>query len=317
MAKSAQDRRVYTPSTHGAVRDRRPGHSSYRTVCGVDRPHHPARPGGQRRGPGRPAVVSDAELVCWPWPKSCCAITTNTTGCGPHLPGRAPVSQAAVPARLQPPAARGRRPDGRRAQVAGRHTPATAELLRLLDGTRCLWPLADHRQAFQPCRLGRLRPRHLHPCCYWGSRLLLLTTPDGTVTGFGLANPKQLGERQAVVAMLGGWRPTGRHLARCWWATRALPAATSRPPWPSWSLAWCARPAPTSPMLRLPQLAATADRGDHLDPQAPAGSGPSRRPHPGRAVGAGGAAPARLNAAIWFNWQIGAPTKRSLVAYDH
>ena len=24
----------------------------------------PARPGGQRRGPGRPAVVSDAELVC-------------------------------------------------------------------------------------------------------------------------------------------------------------------------------------------------------------------------------------------------------------
>ena len=24
-----------------------------------------------------------------------------------------------------------------------------------------------------------------------------------------------------------------------------------------------------------------------------------------------------LNAAIWFNWQIGAPTKRSLIAYDH
>jgi hypothetical protein len=24
-----------------------------------------------------------------------------------------------------------------------------------------------------------------------------------------------------------------------------------------------------------------------------------------------------LNTAIWFNWQIGAPTKRSLIAYDH
>jgi hypothetical protein len=24
-----------------------------------------------------------------------------------------------------------------------------------------------------------------------------------------------------------------------------------------------------------------------------------------------------LNAAIWFNWQISAPVKRSLVAYDH
>ena len=83
---------------------------------------------------GRPWSATPSWSV-WPWPKSCCAITTNTTGCGPHLPGRAPVSQAAVPARLQPPAARGRRPDGRRAQVAGRHTPATAELLRLLDGT--------------------------------------------------------------------------------------------------------------------------------------------------------------------------------------
>jgi hypothetical protein len=35
------DRRAYTPSTHGAVRDRRPGHSSHRTLRGVDRPHHP------------------------------------------------------------------------------------------------------------------------------------------------------------------------------------------------------------------------------------------------------------------------------------
>ena len=24
-----------------------------------------------------------------------------------------------------------------------------------------------------------------------------------------------------------------------------------------------------------------------------------------------------LNAAIWFNWQIGAPVQRSLIAYDH
>jgi hypothetical protein len=47
--------------------------------------------------------------------------------------------------------------------------------------------------------------------------------------------------------------------------------------------------------------------------------GPGRpgRPRPRRAVGPCRAAPARLNAAIWFNWQIGAPVKRSLVAYDH
>src|SRR4029453_13920225 len=41
-----------------------------------------------------------------------------------------------------------------------------------------------------------------HHCCYWGSRLLLVTTPEGTVTGFGLANPKLLGERDTVLAML-------------------------------------------------------------------------------------------------------------------
>jgi len=27
--------------------------------------------------------------------------------------------------------------------------------------------------------------------------------------------------------------------------------------------------------------------------------------------------PAATNAAIWFNWQIDAPVKRSLIAYDH
>jgi hypothetical protein len=41
MPKSAQNRRAYTPSTQGAVRDRRPGHSSCRTLRRIDRPDHP------------------------------------------------------------------------------------------------------------------------------------------------------------------------------------------------------------------------------------------------------------------------------------
>ena len=28
-------------------------------------------------------------------------------------------------------------------------------------------------------------------------------------------------------------------------------------------------------------------------------------------------APQALNACIWHNWMIGAPVKRSLIAYDH
>jgi hypothetical protein len=35
-----------------------------------------------------------------------------------------------------------------------------------------------------------------HHCFYWGSRLLLVTTCEGTVTSFGLANPKLYGERK-------------------------------------------------------------------------------------------------------------------------
>ena len=53
--------------------------------------------------------------------------------------------------------------------------------------------------------------------------------------------------------------------------------------------------------------------------------GPHRN---GEMRGYGGRAPAglwarivqrllALNAVIWFNWQIGAPVKRSLIAYDH
>jgi hypothetical protein len=47
----------------GAFSDRRPGHSSDRTVRGTDRPDHPRR-GFTRSGPGQPPEVTDAELVC-------------------------------------------------------------------------------------------------------------------------------------------------------------------------------------------------------------------------------------------------------------
>ena len=58
-------------------------------------------------------------------------------------------------------------------------------------------------------------------------------------------------------------------------------------------------------------------RVDHLDAQAPARPGPARRPHP---LGLWVRVVQRLlalNAVIWFNWQLGAPVKRSLIAYDH
>jgi hypothetical protein len=37
---------------------------------------------------------------------------------------------------------------------------------------------------------------------YWGPKLLIICTCDGTVTGFGLANPKLYGEREQARQIL-------------------------------------------------------------------------------------------------------------------
>jgi hypothetical protein len=136
MAKSAQDRRVYTPSTSGAVCDRRPGHSSYRTVGGVDRPDHPGTTGRRGGGPGRHPDVTDAELICLAvahvllryndehhWLR---AAPSRVGHLFPRL-----LSQPAYNHRLR---ASAELMEAARRWLAG-HTPATSELLRLLDGT--------------------------------------------------------------------------------------------------------------------------------------------------------------------------------------
>jgi hypothetical protein len=90
------------------------------------------------------------------------------------------------------------------------HTPATAELLRLLDAT----PV--------PCGQSAVTARRSdlfgwagygycpsHSRWYWGSKLMLICTCEGTVTGFGLANPKLYGERDQARQMLKD-RPANR-----------------------------------------------------------------------------------------------------------
>jgi hypothetical protein len=198
-------------------------------------------------------------------------------------------------------------------------TPASAERLRLLDGTPV--PCGRSRTTAKRSDLagwagyGRDASHH---CFYWGARLLVLATPEGTVTGFGLANPKLTGERQAVVGMLGG-----------------VPAN---------------RPAPGTLLVGdkgfaggdfqafLAGLELTLVRPARAD-EPDSGSFPNWLRQRVEAIiwtlkhqlgldRHGGRLPAglwarvvqrllALNAAIWFNWQIAAPVKRSLVAYDH
>jgi len=200
------------------------------------------------------------------------------------------------------------------------HTPATAELLRLMDAT----PV--------PCGASAVTARRSdlfgwagygycpsHSRWYWGSKLMLICTCEGTVTGFGLANPKLYGERDQARQMLSD-RPGNR-------------------------------PAPGTAIVTDKGLAGEdtetffAGPGLGLDLIRPARKDENARYFPNwlrQRVEAiiwtlknqlglerhGGRVPAglwarvvqrllALNAVIWFNWQIGAPVKRSLIAYDH
>jgi len=280
----------------------------------------PTRLNGRRAGPGRPPTVTDAELVCLAvaqvllryhdehhWLR---AAPSRVGHLFPRL-----LSQPAYNRRLRQVA------DLMEAALRwlADHTPATSERLRLLDGT----PVVCGRSRTTATRSGLAGWAGYghdtsHHCFYWGARLLLVCTPEGTVTGFGLANPKLVGERQAVLAMLGGVpanRPAPGTLLVAdkgfaggdfQTALAGLdlvilrPARTDEPEgggFPNWL------------RQRVEAVIWTLKHQLGLD-------------RPGGRIPAGLWARVvqrllALNTAIWFNWQIGAPVKRSLIAYDH
>ena len=280
----------------------------------------PTRPGGQRRGPGRPPAVTDAELVCLAVAQVLLRYNDEH-----HWLRAAPARVGHLFPRLLSQPAYNRR----LRQVAwlmeaalrwlAEATPASAELLRLLDGTPV--PCGRSRTTAKRSDLaswagyGRDTSHH---CFYWGTQLLLVTTPEGTVTGFGLANPKLTGERQAVVGMLGAVpanRPAPGTLLvgdkgfaggdfQAFLADLDLalvrPARADEPDpgtFPNWL------------RQRIEAIIWTLKHQLGLDR------------HGGRiSTGLWARVVQRLlalNTAIWFNWQLGAPVKRSLIAYDH
>jgi hypothetical protein len=157
----------------------------------------PAR-GFTRRGPGGRPEVTDAELVCiavaqvllrfdderhWLraapklighlFPRLLRQSEYNT-----RLKAAAPLMEAAL-------------------RWLADATPGIAELVRLMDAipVPCGQSVITARRSNLYGYAGYgYCPSHSR--WYWGSKLLLICTCDGTVTGFGLANPKLLGERQ-------------------------------------------------------------------------------------------------------------------------
>jgi hypothetical protein len=277
--------------------------------------------GFTRHGPGKPPQVTDAELICLSvaqvllrfdderhWLR---AAPRQVGHLFPRLlrqseynervKALAPLMEAAL-------------------RWLAEATPGSAEMLRLMDAT----PVPCGQSAVTAKRSGLYGwagygycPGHSR--WYWGAKLLLICTCDGTVTGFGLANPKLFGEREEARQML-----------------RDQPAN---------------RPAPGTAVVTDKGLsgeeteAFSASDELSLTLIRPARKDEKPRYFPNwlrQRVEAiiwtlknqlglerhGGRVPAglwarvvqrllALNACIWLNWLIGAPVKRSLIAYDH
>jgi hypothetical protein len=156
------------------------------------------------RGPGRPPQVTDAEVVCL-----AVAQVLLRSNDEHHWLRAAPARVGHLFPRLLSQSDYHRRLRGAADLLAASlrwlaaHTPATAELLRLVDGTPVPWgtsrTTARRSDLFGYAGYGRDTSHHR---CYWGANLLLVVTCEGTTSGFGLANPKLVGERQALLRLL-------------------------------------------------------------------------------------------------------------------
>jgi hypothetical protein len=272
-----------------------------------------------RRGPGRPPEVTDAELVCLAvaqvllrynderhWLR---AAPGRVGHLFPRLLGQseynqrlkdlAPLLEAAL-------------------RWLAAHTPGSAERLRLLDGT----PVGCGQSIITTKRSGLFGYagygyESAHSRYYWGVKLLVICTAEGTVTGFGLANPKLVGEREAVRQLLA--QPTNRPPAGSAVVTDKGLAGQDTEAFfaelelllirPARSDEHLPRPFPNWLRQRVEAIIWTLKRQlglEHHGGRVPAGLWT-------RIV----QRLLALNTAIWHNWTIGAPVKRSLIAYDH
>ena len=278
--------------------------------------------GFTRSGPGKPPEVTDAELVCLAVAQVLLRYDDER-----HWLRAAPARVGHLFPRLLRQSEYNDRVKAAAALMEAalrwlaEATPGSAELLRLMDATPvpCGQSTTTARRSdlFGWAGYGYC-PSHSR--WHWGSKLMLLVTCDGTVTGFCLANPKLAGERDQARQML-----------------QRQPAN---------------RPAPgtaivtdkglsgedTEEFFAGPDLGLTLVRPARKDEKTPRYFPNWLRQRVEAIIWTlknqlglerhGGRVPAglwtrvvqrllALNAAIWHNWQIGAPLKRSLIAYDH
>src|SRR5829696_5321426 len=199
-----------------------------------------------------------------------------------------------------------------------RDVPSWHDLLRLVDSTPL--PCAASRPTVKRSDLaGHAGYGYCasHSRFFWGFRLYLITTAEGMPVIWGLANPK-IGEREVVQALLerdsqliragqvilGDKGFAGRDFEG--FIRDQLHAHLVRPDRKD-------EPARFGPLARYRQWIEAII--DTLEGQL------TLEDHAGRTLaGVYARTAARLlalAAAIWHNWKIDAPVKRSLIAYDH
>jgi hypothetical protein len=275
-----------------------------------------------RSGPGKPPEVTDAELACLAvaqvllrydnerhWLRAAPGRVGHLfprllrqSEYNQRLKAAAPLMEAAL-------------------RWLADHTPASAEMLRLMDAT----PIPCGQSVITARRSGLFGwagygycPSHSR--WYWGAKLLLICTCEGTVTGFALANPKLAGEREQARTML-EHQPANRPAPGTAIVTDKGLSGED-----------------TEAFFASPDLGLTLIRPARKDEKTPRYFPNWLRQRVEAIIWTlknqlglerhGARVPAglwarimqrllALNAAIWHNWTIGAPVQRSLIAYDH
>jgi hypothetical protein len=269
--------------------------------------------------PGRKPRLTDAELLCLAVAQHLLGIPserrwvrfahTHLRDLFPYLPG-----QSGYAKRLR---SRGGLVAAAITELA-RDTPSIHDRLRLLDSTPL--PCAASRETVKrSARAGHAGYGYCpsHSRWFWGVRLYLLTTPDGLPVVWGLASPA-VGEREAAAALLHRDHrlvASGQViLADKGFAGQAFEALVHDD-----LGAHLVRPDRRDEPRRFGSLGGVRQRVesviDTLKGQL------TLEQHGGRTLtGVYARVASRLlalTAAIWHNWRIGAPAKRSLIAYDH
>lgn len=159
---------------------------------------------GFARGPGRPAEVTDAELVCLAVAQAHLGYVRERKWlrCAPKLVGHL------FPRLLcQSEYNRWLHSLSGLMLVAMRwlagHTDSVHDRVRLIDGTKIICGMSretvKRSDLFGYCGYGYDKS---HSMYYWRMKLMLLMTLDGLITGFILVNPRMYGELEATLMML-------------------------------------------------------------------------------------------------------------------